>query len=106
VVTVTFLPTGRAVEVEPGTPLLVAAEKAGVEVEHNCGGVATCGNCHVVVREGWEALPPATEDEEDGLDAAVGLTPRSRLACQLKVTADLTVEIPRHTRHIVPEGRP
>jgi len=103
---VTFLPSGRVVDVAAGCTILEAAHKASVELEHSCGGVATCGNCHVHVQEGLSQLPPPSDDEEDGLDAAVGLSPRSRLACQVKVKANLVVEVPRHTRNIVGEGKP
>ena len=92
---VTFQPSGAAVEVAPGTTLLDAADEAGVELPHNCGGVCACVTCHVWVEEGYGSLPPATEREEDKLDEAVGLNPVSRLACQAAVgSSDLTVRVP------------
>jgi len=52
----------------------------------------------VIVREGYDALNPPDEDEEDLLDRAWGLTPQSRLSCQAIVGArDLTVEIPKYS---------
>jgi len=52
----------------------------------------------VIVREGFASLPEASEDEEDLLDRAWGLTPVSRLSCQAIVeNARLVVEIPRYT---------
>ncbi len=49
-----------------------------------CGGALACATCHVVVDPDWyERLPPPSEDEEDLLDTAHGLTPTSRLACQI-----------------------
>ena len=40
----------------------------------------------------------ATDDEDDMLDKAWGLTSQSRLSCQIKVAqADLTIEIPKYT---------
>src|SRR5206468_1994435 len=101
---ITFLPSNKAIDVEEGTSVLDAALKAGVELDHACGGVCACSTCHVIVREGYNTLAEATEDEEDQLDEAVGLTPQSRLACQSKVTADLRVEIPKHSRNLVSEG--
>lgn len=49
-----------------------------------CGGALACATCHVVVDPDWyERLPPPSADEEDLLDTAHGLTPTSRLACQI-----------------------
>ena len=53
---------------------------------------------HVIVREGFEALDPSEEDEDDLLDKAWGLEPTSRLSCQALVPAnDLVIEIPKYT---------
>ncbi len=101
---ITFLPSQKSFEVPLGTSVLDAALKAGVELDHACGGVCACSTCHVIVKEGFNTLAEATEDEEDQLDEAPGLTRQSRLACQSKVKADLTVEVPRHSRNLVSEG--
>ena len=69
-----------------------------VEIEHACELSCACTTCHVIVREGFSSLEPATDSEEDLLDRAWGLTSTSRLSCQAKVAgADLTIEIPRYT---------
>ena len=92
---VTFQPAGRAVEVAPGTSILEAAEAAGVELPHNCGGVCACVTCHVWVEVGSDSLPEPHDQEDDKLNEAVGLAPTSRLGCQAEVgTADLVVRIP------------
>ena len=52
----------------------------------------------MIVREGFAALDPSSEEEDDLLDRAWGLEPQSRLACQAMVNdADLTIEIPKYT---------
>jgi 2Fe-2S ferredoxin len=57
-----------------------------------------CTTCHVIVREGLSSLVPATDDEDDMLDKAWGLTSQSRLSCQIKLAqVDLTIEIPKYT---------
>ena len=57
-----------------------------------------CTTCHVIVREGFDSLDEADENEEDLLDRAWGLKPQSRLSCQAIVAAkDLVVEIPKYT---------
>ena len=49
---VQFLPSGKTVQVPPGTGLLDAARQAGVEIESPCGGEGTCGKCIVRVTSG------------------------------------------------------
>ncbi len=91
-------PDGLSLEVKPGKVLCDALLAAGLEIEHACDGVCACSTCHIIVREGFASLPPAADDEEDQLDEAWGLTPTSRLACQIKVgEAPLTVELPRYS---------
>jgi 2Fe-2S ferredoxin len=92
---VTFQPAGRAAEVAPGTSILEAAETAGVELPHNCGGVCACVTCHVWVEQGFASLAGPDDAEDDKLNEAVGLAPTSRLGCQAEVgTAELVVRIP------------
>lgn len=69
-----------------------------IEIEHACELSCACTTCHVIVRDGFSSLAPATDSEEDLLDRAWGLSSTSRLSCQAKVAgADLTIEIPRYT---------
>ncbi|MBI4319552.1 MAG: DUF4445 domain-containing protein [Chloroflexi bacterium] len=49
---VVFKPSGKIVEVEPGTLLLDAARRANVEVQTPCGGFGRCGRCKVLVEMG------------------------------------------------------
>jgi 2Fe-2S ferredoxin len=92
---VTFLPGGESAEVAPGTTLLDAADAAGVELPHNCGGVCACVTCHVWVEAGQGSLSEPTEREDDKLDEAAGLTAHSRLACQARVGgADVVARLP------------
>ena len=92
---VTFLPAGKTVEVRAGTSLLEAADGAGVELPHNCGGVCACTTCHVWVEEGFDGLSEIDDREDDKLNEAEGLSPRSRLGCQARVEeADVVVRIP------------
>lgn len=115
--TITFLPEGRVVQCEPGRvpsgglgepgSLLDIAEAEGIDIDHACGGVAACSTCHVIVREGLESCNEASEAEEDQLDKAPGVTPKSRLACQCIPNGkkSLKVEIPNWNRNLVREGR-
>jgi len=54
--------------------------------------------------EWYEALQEASEDEEDMLDLAFGLTHTSRLGCQIIITEELdglTVSLPAGTRNMM-----
>lgn len=91
-------PQGDQFEVPEGTVLCRALLERGIEIEHACELSCACTTCHVIVREGGRSLEPATEDEDDMLDKAWGLTAQSRLSCQVRIAAaDLLVEIPRYT---------
>ncbi|MFZ9346878.1 MAG: ISC system 2Fe-2S type ferredoxin [Burkholderiaceae bacterium] len=91
-------PQGQEFEVDRGENLCRVLLDHGVDIEHACEMSRACTTCHVIVREGFASLPPSSEDEDDLLDRAWGLTPVSRLSCQVAVDgADLVVEIPRYT---------
>ena len=81
------------------------AQEAGIQIDHACGGVCACSTCHVVVRSGLDSCNEATEDEEDMLDLAAGLTDVSRLACQCVPdgSEDIEVEIPEWNRNLISE---
>ncbi len=108
---VTFMPMGKKVSVDPaalplsreGRPgsILDIADGHGIEIDHACGGVCACSTCHVIVREGFESIPEASESEEDMLDEAPGVELTSRLACQAVPSgaADVVVEIPGWNRN-------
>ena len=88
----------------PGSLLDIALGN-GIEIDHACGGVCACATCHVVVKQGLESCSEATDDEEDQLDAAYGLTEQSRLACQCVPdgSLDLRVVVPSWNRNLARE---
>jgi 2Fe-2S ferredoxin len=78
----------------------------GVHLEHACGGNCACTTCHVIVKQGFRELSEASEQEEDLLDKAPGLTAMSRLGCQAVVedpAAEITVVVPRYTINQISE---
>ncbi len=111
---ITFAPMNVTVEVDPaalpygrhGLPgsILDVALHHGVALEHACGGACACSTCHVIIKKGLGSLNDASEEEEDMLDKAPGLTPTSRLACQAVPNgqADLVVEVPQWNRNLAP----
>lgn len=91
-------PEGKTFDGRTGTSLLDNLLDQGLDVEHACEKSCACTTCHVIVREGFDSLSEATDDEEDLLDRAWGLTSVSRLSCQAIVDeTNLVVEIPRYT---------
>jgi ferredoxin, 2Fe-2S len=91
-------PEGKLLTVEPGTAICSALLDNGIAIEHACDQVCACTTCHVLVRDGYASLPAATDQEEDMLDKAWGVSSQSRLSCQIKAgLRDLTVEIPKYT---------
>jgi len=98
-------PEGALVEVEPGISICNAALQNGIEIEHACEKSCACTTCHVIIREGFDALAEAGEAEEDMLDKAWGVEPESRLSCQAIVgREDLVIEIPKYTINMVSES--
>ena len=93
-------PQGLRFEARRGASLCETLLAQGVAIEHACEMVAACATCHVHVRQGGASLKAPDDEENDQLDNAWGLDADSRLACCVKLRdADLTVELPRHTRN-------
>lgn len=92
--TLTILPAGKTIEVAPGTPLIEAILAAGETVSCTCGGVGGCEASHIFVPEGRKSLSRAARDEHEKLDAMVGVSSKSRLACQARIGEEaITAEI-------------
>ena len=93
-----YCPQGAAFEAPAGVSLCQALAAGGVALDCACGMNCACTTCHCIVREGFESLSEAGEQEEDLLDMAWGLEAQSRLSCQAILGADdVTVEIPRYS---------
>jgi 2Fe-2S ferredoxin len=95
----------REVEASNGLSVLEIAHRHGIDIEGACEGSLACSTCHVIVDPEWyELLKTATEDEEDMLDLAFGLTQTSRLGCQIIMSDELdglTVSLPSATRNMM-----
>ena len=92
-------PEGKTFEAAKGESICDNLLDQGIAIEHACEKSCACTTCHVIVREGFAALTPSEEDEDDLLDKAWGLEPASRLSCQaiMPDEQDLVVEIPRYS---------
>lgn len=63
------------VEGREGESVLDVALRHDIDIEGACGGELACSTCHVIVEpELYKTLPKKSEEEEDMLDLAWGLT--------------------------------
>ena len=112
---ITFLPMKKVLEVRPdmvpfgrtGLPgsVLDIAMAHHLDIDHAFGGVCACSTWHVIVSKGLEHCNEATDDEQDMLDDARGLTTESRLACQCVPNGkgDIEITIPDWNRNLAKE---
>jgi 2Fe-2S ferredoxin len=90
----TINPSGKTVPSTEGMSILEAVLAAGVKMPHKCEGKAECGSCHIFVVEGRKTLSKTQRAENERLDAIVGVSSNSRLACQAKLGSEnVTVEM-------------
>lgn len=96
--------TQKDYEVSDGDTILDIAQGNNIDMEGACGGSCACSTCHVIVDPDYiDALPEPTDDENDMLDLAYGLTETSRLGCQIKMSKDIDgirVALPAMTRNV------
>lgn len=91
-------PAGLRIEVLEGETLFDAAYRAGYDWPTICGGQARCTHCHVRLVDGEAGVSPVATENERRLIRRLaqrlydGEPARVRLACQLELHADVTVE--------------
>jgi len=88
---VDFEPIGRRALCEPGLTILEIARRAGVQLAAVCGGVGTCGQCKVQIREGKVSTLSGTEIE---VLSASEIENGYRLACQAVALSSLKIHVP------------
>ncbi|NQT85489.1 DUF4445 domain-containing protein, partial [bacterium] len=89
---VRFFPNDVTVDVERGTTVLAAAQKAGVYTSSLCGGDGICGKCRVTLRSGpIQSEPTMLLDRKQVQDNVI-------LACQATVEGDVEIEVPPDER--------
>ncbi len=86
-ISISLLPLGKSIEVNPGTPLKDILHEFGVEFP--CGGKGTCGSCKVKLLKGELAIDAVQQQKLDKLKLAENW----RLACYCNVETDITLEI-------------
>lgn len=95
----------REVDAPVGLSVLEIAHRNDIDIEGACEGSLACSTCHVIVEPAYfEKLDEPSEEEEDMLDLAFGLTQTSRLGCQIRMTEaldGLSVRLPAATRNML-----
>ena len=80
------------VKAKPGLNLMQAAIDAKIKgIQADCGGLLTCGTCHVFIHEPFMGQLPAPDPDEFAM-LEFTATPRqenSRLSCQIVLTDEL-----------------
>nr|XP_043636817.1 adrenodoxin-like protein 1, mitochondrial isoform X2 [Erigeron canadensis] len=97
------------IKVPVGMSMLEAAHQNDIELEGACEGSLACSTCHVIVMdiEQYNKLEDPTDEENDMLDLAFGLTETSRLGCQVIAKPDLDglrLALPAATRNFAVDG--
>ncbi|KAH8775997.1 putative 2 iron, 2 sulfur cluster binding protein [Hyaloscypha sp. PMI_1271] len=93
------------IAVSKGNNLLEIAQAHDIEMEGACEGSCSCSTCHVIVEDEsmYDNMEEASDDENDMLDLAFGLTETSRLGCQVIMSKELDglrVRLPSMTRNM------
>jgi 2Fe-2S ferredoxin len=90
--------TRKEIDAPEGLSVMEIAQQNGVDLEGACEGSLACATCHVIVEKDWfDKLEPSSDNEEDMLDMAFGVTATSRLGCQIRMSDELdglTVSLP------------
>ncbi|KAI5316327.1 hypothetical protein L3X38_036034 [Prunus dulcis] len=97
------------IKVPTGMSMLEAAHENDIDLEGACEGSLACSTCHVIVMDMdyYNKLEEPTDEENDMLDLAFGLTETSRLGCQVIAKPELDgirLAIPAATRNFAVDG--
>lgn len=88
---VTFLPDNQRVAPKPGQTLLEVIEANGLPIEAGCR-MGICGADPVAIKDGEACTSPISDDEKATLER-LGLADNTRMACCVKVTGPVTVQL-------------
>ncbi|MEI6045455.1 MAG: 2Fe-2S iron-sulfur cluster-binding protein [Chloroflexota bacterium] len=94
--TITILPSGIKLEVEPGKTLLKAVLDSGVFWPYTCGGRAQCTSCAFTLITGGERSSKISRLEQFALAQYKGrraaAAQKVKLACQTVIDGDMVVQ--------------
>ncbi|KAG0012274.1 hypothetical protein BGZ80_000076, partial [Entomortierella chlamydospora] len=91
------------VRAHEGESLLDVAWANDIDIEGACEASLACSTCHLILDEdSYQKLEDPSDEENDMLDLAFGLTDTSRLGCQVLMNKELdgiVAKIPAITRN-------
>lgn len=88
---VTFVTDSIEIDVEAGTTVQDAVEKAGASLPFGCR-MGSCGTCRCIVVEGAQNVNELTEAENDLFDTLTSVGENERLGCQLVIQGDVSIK--------------
>ncbi|NNU80576.1 DUF4445 domain-containing protein [Halovulum dunhuangense] len=104
---VIFMPSGKRGRFPPGTPVLTAARKLGVDLDSVCGGRGICSKCQVqpsfgeFSKHGVTSRPEALSDwnaVEERYKSKRGMIDGRRLGCQAQIMGDVVIDVPAESQ--------
>lgn len=100
----TLHPSGETLEVNENMNLLDRLREEEVYIRSSCGGNGSCSDCMIKVLSGEDNLSPPPFEELQLLGNVFHIT-KERLACQLKISGDVTIDISHHNLQADQERR-
>lgn len=88
---VTFLSDNVTLDVPENASLREVAHSNDLSIPFGCEN-GICGTCLITIKEGVEHISPETEQEKETLGTLMA-QPGQRLACQCKVSGDVTFDL-------------
>jgi uncharacterized 2Fe-2S/4Fe-4S cluster protein (DUF4445 family) len=86
------------IRAEDGQTVLEALIGAGIFLRTDCGGKGSCGKCRVKMVAGVSGGVGAPDETEIKILGPSDLSAGVRLACRLKISGDITLDIPETSR--------
>lgn len=80
----------QQLEITSEENILECLDRHNIDLDVKCGGFGQCGDCVVKVESGKEHISPMTLKETQLLGNVFFMT-KERLACQCKVTGNVTI---------------
>ncbi len=93
--TVNLKPQETSFKIDGDTNLLSALREEGIYVKSSCGGYASCSDCLVKIVDGLDNINSPSFEETQMIGNVFHIT-KERLACQVKVSGEVTIDISRH----------
>ncbi|KAH8928121.1 putative YAH1-ferredoxin of the mitochondrial matrix [Atractiella rhizophila] len=98
----------KTVQANVGDDVVDVSWEWDLDIEAACEKSIACSTCHVILEPKiYDNLEEPSDEENDMLDLAFGLTDTSRLGCQVKITKEMdgmTVTLPSATRNMRVDG--